>query len=345
MRAGPCRGRCHRAGQNADPPRLDAARAAGQGAGPVMASRGLLNWTAGWRRPPCPGWAWARALPWQLQHWVSAVMGAGASPLFQPFACRHKMVFTASCRTAMQVTAACRQACVACSCDTRTTPRLRPPPRPEHRALRTGTGPVVHQRPLARSAAVLAAPRFETDHRAQRTGSNSKMGLHLGQEDLLALDATDQPHHLLAHVSASCWDLSSHSLWELARAAGCGASLIACGPVQPTTTKDMPWLPQGTDNLSWWMRHSPAPGGGHRRPADPGRCAGGGSLPPRGGLCRARTGAGPAEHAGPGPSLAASMADRPACRTVGASAPAPPLPAHASRPDTGGPRPHPPDNP
>ena len=34
---------------------------------------------------------------------------------------------------------------------------------------------------------------------------------------------------------------------------------IACGPVWPTTTKDMPWLPQGLDNLAWWARMSPEP--------------------------------------------------------------------------------------
>ncbi len=35
--------------------------------------------------------------------------------------------------------------------------------------------------------------------------------------------------------------------------------LIACGPVWPTTTKDMPWLPQGLDNLAWWAHMAPAP--------------------------------------------------------------------------------------
>jgi hydroxymethylpyrimidine kinase/phosphomethylpyrimidine kinase/thiamine-phosphate diphosphorylase len=85
-----------------------------------------------------------------------------------------------------------------------------------------------------------------------------KLGLHLGQEDLLALSAVDQAS-LLAARHRVMLGLSSHSLWELARAAGCGASTIACGPVLPTTTKDMPWLPQGQDNLSWWVRHSPSP--------------------------------------------------------------------------------------
>ena len=105
-----------------------------------------------------------------------------------------------------------------------------------------------------RAALQTLAHRFETDS----SGPNAAVGLHLGQEDLLALDATDR-RTLLDARQRLMLGLSSHSLWELARAAGCGASLIACGPVQPTTTKDMPWVPQGTDNLSWWVRHSPAP--------------------------------------------------------------------------------------
>jgi hydroxymethylpyrimidine kinase / phosphomethylpyrimidine kinase / thiamine-phosphate diphosphorylase len=85
-----------------------------------------------------------------------------------------------------------------------------------------------------------------------------RIGLHLGQEDLLT-----RPAGFLQRLRAAAprlmLGLSSHSLWELARAAGCGASYIACGPIQPTTTKDMPWLPQGPDNLRWWVAHSPVP--------------------------------------------------------------------------------------
>ncbi|MEY4766772.1 MAG: hypothetical protein RI907_3445 [Pseudomonadota bacterium] len=97
-----------------------------------------------------------------------------------------------------------------------------------------------------------------------------QLGLHLGQEDLLALDAQGQARLRQARHRVRL-GLSSHSLWELARAAGCGASLIACGPVQATTTKDMPWLPQGEDNLRWWVAHSPVPVvaiGGLLTPAD-----------------------------------------------------------------------------
>jgi len=84
------------------------------------------------------------------------------------------------------------------------------------------------------------------------------VGLHLGQEDLLALSPAEQ-HRLLSARSQVMLGLSSHSLWELARAVGCGASYIACGPLQATTTKDMPWRPQGAHNLRWWVANSPAP--------------------------------------------------------------------------------------
>jgi hydroxymethylpyrimidine kinase / phosphomethylpyrimidine kinase / thiamine-phosphate diphosphorylase len=97
-----------------------------------------------------------------------------------------------------------------------------------------------------------------------------RLGVHLGQEDLQALDADDRAR-LRAERGRIMLGLSSHSLWELSRAVGCGASLIACGPVQPTTTKDMPWRPQGEDNLRWWLAHSPVPIvaiGGLLTPAD-----------------------------------------------------------------------------
>ncbi|MDO9002087.1 MAG: bifunctional hydroxymethylpyrimidine kinase/phosphomethylpyrimidine kinase [Aquabacterium sp.] len=106
------------------------------------------------------------------------------------------------------------------------------------------------------------ATLFINDHwreaLALSASTDASLGLHLGQEDLLALSPQDQALLLSARHRISL-GLSSHSLWELARAAGCGASLIACGPVLPTTTKDMPWQPQGHNNLRWWVAHSPAP--------------------------------------------------------------------------------------
>ena len=82
-------------------------------------------------------------------------------------------------------------------------------------------------------------------------------GIHLGQEDLLAL--SDAQRQALADNSSTALGISSHSLWELARARSLAPSYIACGPIWPTTTKTMPWLPQGLDNLAWWSRMAGCP--------------------------------------------------------------------------------------
>lgn len=81
-------------------------------------------------------------------------------------------------------------------------------------------------------------------------------GVHLGQEDLLALGDAGR-----AELAASGLDLgiSSHSLWELCRARGSTPRYIACGPVWPTLTKQMPWRPQGLHNLRWWRRMAQVP--------------------------------------------------------------------------------------
>jgi len=83
--------------------------------------------------------------------------------------------------------------------------------------------------------------------------------VHLGQEDLLALSDTDRQALAKARANGLRLGLSSHSLWELARAAAWAPDYIACGPVWPTTTKAMPWRPQGLDNLAWWAAMAPAP--------------------------------------------------------------------------------------
>lgn len=83
--------------------------------------------------------------------------------------------------------------------------------------------------------------------------------LHLGQDDLLALTAPDHARLAAARAQGVQLGISSHSLWELCRAAALQPDLIACGPVWATTTKDMPWVPQGLDNLAWWTHMAPAP--------------------------------------------------------------------------------------
>ncbi|MEO3715391.1 bifunctional hydroxymethylpyrimidine kinase/phosphomethylpyrimidine kinase [Roseateles flavus] len=81
-------------------------------------------------------------------------------------------------------------------------------------------------------------------------------GIHLGQEDWACLDAAQRLHIL---DSGAALGLSSHSLWELARARGLAPAYIACGPVWATTTKRMPWLAQGLSQLAWWARMAGRP--------------------------------------------------------------------------------------
>ena len=80
--------------------------------------------------------------------------------------------------------------------------------------------------------------------------------VHLGQEDLLALD---ERGHAEFRASGLGLGVSSHAVWELCRARSLAPQYIACGPVWPTTTQDMPWRPQGLDNLAWWCRVAGAP--------------------------------------------------------------------------------------
>ena len=216
---------------------------AGQGAGPVKARAGFAAGPA-LGGAPMPWLGWGADLPWRLQ----------ASPLhdgprlFQPFTPPHDglygIVATADmAEAAMQAGMRCVQ--------------LR------HKAR---NGLEAHLTRCLNAAARHGATLIVNDHwRAAlahpvptpvQTGY--ALGLHLGQEDLLALSADDQAL-LRGQGHRVQLGLSSHSLWELARALGCGPSLIACGPVQATTTKHMPWQPQGRHNLSWWVAHSPVP--------------------------------------------------------------------------------------
>ena len=92
---------------------------------------------------------------------------------------------------------------------------------------------------------------------AQRqSGAAPHLALHLGQEDLHTLGTAGR-----AELTATGLQLgiSSHSLWELARARSLQPWYAACGPVWPTLTKDMPWVPQGLDNLAWWVHIAGAP--------------------------------------------------------------------------------------
>lgn len=80
--------------------------------------------------------------------------------------------------------------------------------------------------------------------------------VHLGQEDLLALSETGRAALAATGLRVG---ISSHSLWELARARGINPVYVACGPVWPTLTKAMPWYAQGLDNLAWWVHMAGVP--------------------------------------------------------------------------------------
>ena len=96
------------------------------------------------------------------------------------------------------------------------------------------------------------AQLFINDHwaLALRLGA---YGVHLGQEDLerVDLDALRQAGVRLG--------LSTHSYWEVCRAWALCPSYIACGPIFATQSKDMPWIPQGLDNLRYWAALLPVP--------------------------------------------------------------------------------------
>jgi hydroxymethylpyrimidine kinase/phosphomethylpyrimidine kinase/thiamine-phosphate diphosphorylase len=104
----------------------------------------------------------------------------------------------------------------------------------------------------AQAAGTAGAQLFINDHwvLALRLGA---YGVHVGQEDL---DQVDLPALRQAGVRLG---ISTHSYWEVARAWALRPSYIACGPIFATQSKDMPWIPQGLDNLRYWAGLLPVP--------------------------------------------------------------------------------------
>lgn len=72
-------------------------------------------------------------------------------------------------------------------------------------------------------------------------------GVHLGQEDL-----HDANLKILAEAGLRL-GISTHSYWELARALAVNPSYIALGPIYETTSKQMPFSPQGIGRLQQWV--------------------------------------------------------------------------------------------
>ncbi|HVR52890.1 MAG TPA: bifunctional hydroxymethylpyrimidine kinase/phosphomethylpyrimidine kinase [Pseudorhodoferax sp.] len=108
----------------------------------------------------------------------------------------------------------------------------------------------------ASAACRLAGARLFVNDHWQLAVASGAHGVHLGQEDLLALTEGERAALTGAGLALG---ISSHSLWELARARSLAPAYIACGPVWPTLTKAMPWRAQGLDNLRWWVGMAGAP--------------------------------------------------------------------------------------
>ena len=72
-------------------------------------------------------------------------------------------------------------------------------------------------------------------------------GIHLGQEDL-----DDADMQVIAE-SGCRLGVSTHSYTEVARALQIAPSYLALGPIFATTSKDMPWIPQGVDAVKNWV--------------------------------------------------------------------------------------------
>src|SRR5690606_12174758 len=72
--------------------------------------------------------------------------------------------------------------------------------------------------------------------------------IHLGQHDL------DRADLKAIRARRMRLGVSTHDPAELERALAVQADYIALGPIYPTTSKAMPWAPQGLGRLREWKR-------------------------------------------------------------------------------------------
>lgn len=88
---------------------------------------------------------------------------------------------------------------------------------------------------------------FINDH-WQLAIKHQAYGIHLGQDDIKSADLkaiSEANIHL---------GLSTHSWYEIAVAHSVQPSYIAIGPIYATTTKEMPFAPQGLEQLQQWQQ-------------------------------------------------------------------------------------------
>jgi len=102
------------------------------------------------------------------------------------------------------------------------------------------------------AARAVGVQLFINDH-WQLALEHGAYGVHLGQDDIAAADIA------ALRAAGVRLGISTHSFWEVCRARSLRPSYIACGPIHATTTKAMPWRPQGNDNLAYWcsVLHEP----------------------------------------------------------------------------------------
>ncbi|MDB5928312.1 MAG: thiamine-phosphate diphosphorylase [Polaromonas sp.] len=104
--------------------------------------------------------------------------------------------------------------------------------------------------------AVPGAQVFINDH-WQLALAAGAYGVHLGQEDLSAVEGADIEALRGAGLRLG---LSTHTPAELARAHAVQPSYLAIGPIYPTTLKVMPYAPVGLDQLKEWaLQAAPYP--------------------------------------------------------------------------------------
>jgi hydroxymethylpyrimidine kinase/phosphomethylpyrimidine kinase/thiamine-phosphate diphosphorylase len=107
-------------------------------------------------------------------------------------------------------------------------------------------------RAAVKAARARSAQLFINDH-WRIAIEEGAYGVHLGQEDLAVADLD-----AIARAGLRL-GISTHAVWEVARAWSLRPSYIACGPIHPTAAKAMPWIPQGNANLAFWCRLLPLP--------------------------------------------------------------------------------------
>jgi len=90
------------------------------------------------------------------------------------------------------------------------------------------------------------AQLFINDH-WQLAIKHGAFGVHLGQEDLAVTDLN------AIHAAGLALGISSHGYFELLRAHQHAPSYIALGHIFPTTTKQMPSVPQGLFKLAHYV--------------------------------------------------------------------------------------------